>query len=73
LFSALPSPTDLFFGLLISAIGSAYLVYGRRESHSIALICGLCLLIFPSIVTDSTARLLLTVVLMGIPWLSSRA
>jgi hypothetical protein len=68
----LPSPTDLFFGLLISAIGSAYLVYGRRESHPTALICGLCLLIFPTIVSDMTARLLLTVLLMGIPWLAGR-
>lgn len=68
----MPSPTDLFFGLMISAIGSAYLLYGRRESHPTALICGLCLLIFPTIVTDTTARLLLTVLLMGIPWLASR-
>jgi len=68
----MPSPADLFISLLISALGSAYLLYGRRQSNGAALISGMALLVLPTVIPGLMARLLLTLTLMAIPWLSSR-
>jgi hypothetical protein len=34
-------PASLFVGLLVSLVGTAYMVYGRKQGHPIALLCGL--------------------------------
>jgi len=34
-------PASLFVGLLVSLVGTAYMVYRRKQGHPIALLCGL--------------------------------
>jgi hypothetical protein len=50
--------THLLLGLLLSAIGIGYLVYGRRQQAPIFFIAGLGLLLIPFLI-DSTLVLLL--------------
>lgn len=68
----MPSGSDLFSGLMISALGSAYMLYGRRQSNPLALISGLALLVLPMVASDMTARLLIALLLLAIPWVAAR-
>ena len=68
----MPSASDLFSGLLISALGSAYLLYGRKQANPSALISGLALLVLPMVASNMAARLLITLVLLAVPWLAGR-
>ncbi len=37
----------LFFGVLFGAIGMGYIVYGRKQRHGVALLCGVLLGVLP--------------------------
>ena len=50
--------THLLVGLLLSAVGIGYLVYGRRQHTPISFVAGLGLILIPFFV-DSTMTLLL--------------
>ena len=50
--------THLLIGLLLSAVGIGYLVYGRRQRAPICFVAGLGLMLIPFFV-DSTMTLLL--------------
>jgi hypothetical protein len=68
----MPSPTDLFLSLLIGSIASAYLVYGRRQSSPPALLSGIGLLVLPFLVSAPLPLILLTLLLMALPFLLHR-
>jgi len=38
---------QLFFSLVVSAIGAAYFVYGKRQTKFVPLICGFVLCVYP--------------------------
>lgn len=63
------TPADLFLSLVISSIAAGYLLYGRRQGNGAALISGVALLLLPYLVGGSAARILLSAVLMALPWL----
>ncbi len=53
--------TNLILGLIFSSIGIGYFIYGRKQSNIVARYCGLALLLYPYLVTDT-----LTMVAVGI-------
>ena len=57
----------LFFGLLFGAIGSGFLIYGKREHDVMSLIIGFLLAIYPYFFSDPVVILLIGTVLIAIP------
>lgn len=55
--------TSLFFGL----IGSAYLVYGKRQGETWFIFIGFVLLIFPYFITNDLLTMLVGTLLMLFP------
>ncbi len=47
---------NLLWGVLFGAIGSAYILYGRKQRRTVPLICGLLLIGFPYFI-DNTVML----------------
>ena len=43
----MPSPGLLFASFLVSAIGAAYFIYGKRQAKYVALTCGIALCVYP--------------------------
>ncbi|MEQ1388003.1 MULTISPECIES: amino acid transport protein [Acinetobacter] len=44
--------TQLLLGVLFSSIGLGYFLYGRKQSMTVPLVCGLTLIIFPYFVEN---------------------
>lgn len=57
----------LVLGLIFSSIGIGYFIYGRRQSNTVARWCGLALMLFPYIVTDTLATVAVGAALMLTP------
>lgn len=68
----MPTPTELFLSLLISAIASGYLLYGRRQSSPTALLCGIGLLVLPYLIPAGPALVMLALLLMVLPFVLGR-
>jgi hypothetical protein len=62
----------LLWGVLFSAIGLGYFMYGKSQTRLVLLICGLALMIYPYFVSGGWATFLLGVVLTALPWLARR-
>jgi hypothetical protein len=43
----MPSPTALMLNLFFGVIGMAYFIYGKKQSHLVALAAGLALMVVP--------------------------
>jgi hypothetical protein len=39
----MPSAATLFLGIVFSALGAAYVVYGKRQARFVPLLCGIAL------------------------------
>lgn len=68
----MPTPTELFWSLLIGSIASGYLLYGRRQSSPPALLCGIALLLLPFLIPTGPTQVVLTLLLMALPFLLAR-
>jgi hypothetical protein len=42
-----PSPTAIMLNLFFGVIGMAYFIYGKKQSHLVALFAGLALMVVP--------------------------
>ena len=62
-------PHELILGLVLGVLGSAYLLYGRRQAAPLPLLSGLLLIIEPYMVPGFLAQLLVGVVLAAAPFL----
>ena len=62
--------TTLFVDLLLGVVGLAYLVYGRKQQHPMALISGMLLSIFPFFVSNLWLTLALGTIFIVAPHLS---
>ena len=60
---------QLFVSLLVSAIGAAYFVYGKRQTKFAALICGIALCVYPYFVDSWLWMCVIGGALMAIPFL----
>ncbi len=65
----MPTPGELFVGMIMGSIGLGYFVYGRKNGRVVALACGLLLMVFPYFVGGVWPQLGIGVVLMLVPWL----
>ena len=58
---------NLVWGVLFSAVGAGYFLYGRRQVAMVPLACGLALMAFPYFVDDVVMTVAIGVVLVVIP------
>lgn len=63
------SPAQLFASFVISAIGAAYFVYGRRQAKFVPLICGVALCVYPYFVDGWLWLCVIGGALMAAPFL----
>jgi hypothetical protein len=64
----MPDPATLFSGMLFSAIGVGFFIYGKRQSMIVPLLCGIALIAYPWFVASVVWLIVIGVVLMAIPW-----
>ena len=57
----------LVWGLIFSSIGIGYYIYGRKRSNLVTRWCGLALILFPYLVTDTLAMVAIGAALMLTP------
>nr|WP_321241062.1 hypothetical protein [uncultured Tolumonas sp.] len=60
-------PLLLFANIVIGSIGTGYFIYGKRQSHLLALLAGIGLITLTFIVTDLGWLCLWALVLMAAP------
>jgi hypothetical protein len=58
---------ELFFGMLFGALGTAYLVYGKRQHDALFLITGFILIIYPYLFSNPVVILLIGLVAAAFP------
>ncbi|MFT7619629.1 MAG: hypothetical protein ACI97A_003285 [Planctomycetota bacterium] len=61
--------TGLIFAVFYGAVGFGYFIYGRKQQHLIALLCGMGLLVLPYFTANIYALILLGIALMAGPFL----
>ena len=60
---------DWLWIAIFSAMGFGYFLYGKKQQHISALVCGLLLMIYPYFVSGGWLTFLIGAVLTAIPWL----
>ena len=63
------NPTTLMLTVLVSAIGTGYIVYGKKQRRGIALLSGIIMCIYPYLVDSPVWMALIGVVLMIVPFI----
>jgi hypothetical protein len=66
-----PSALQLI-GLVLGSVGLGYTIYGRKQSHAVALGCGVLLMMAPFAIGNVPALLLTALTLMALPFLLHR-
>jgi predicted cobalt transporter CbtA len=67
----MPSTSVLLLNVLLGSIGAGYMLYGRRNNHLMATICGLLLIVVPALISAPLPLLLAGMALMALPLLLS--
>jgi hypothetical protein len=67
-FTTAMDTSSLLWGLLFGSIGLGFFVYGRRQKAVVPLACGVALMIFPYLVSNTILLVLLGVALIAIPY-----
>jgi hypothetical protein len=62
----------LFLGLLFGAVGTVYLIVGKKEHDPLYLIVGFLLIIYPYIFSSAIMIVVIGIVLSLIPYAHSR-
>lgn len=62
-------PQDLFLNLVLGVVGSAYLLYGRKQPAGLPMLCGLLLIVEPYVVQGFVGQLLVGILLAALPFL----
>ena len=60
--------SGIFWGLIFGSIGLGYFVYGKKQNRVIPLFCGLGLMAFPYMVTNTLLLVSIGLVIMAIPY-----
>ena len=58
----------LLWGLLFSAIGMGFFIYGRKQRRAVPLVCGIVLMVYPYFVPSTIWLLVIGVVLCAVPY-----
>ena len=59
---------DILLGLLFGAVGSVYLVIGRKDHDPLYLVVGFLLIVYPYVFTSAAAIIIIGIVLSLIPY-----
>ncbi len=57
----------LFLGLLFGAVGTVYLIYGKREHSPLYLVVGFLLIIYPYLFSNAVLIVVIGAALTAIP------
>ena len=63
---------SLFLGLLFGAVGSGYVIYGKRQHDALFLGVGFALIVYPYFVAGLILTIVIGVCLAAIPVLHAR-
>ena len=58
--------------LLMSSVGLGYTIYGKKQSHALALGCGMLLMVVPYVISNVAALLIVALTLMVLPFVLHR-
>ena len=61
-------PQDLFLNVMLGVVGSAYLLYGRKQGAALPMLCGLLLIVEPYLVSGFTGQLVVGILLAVLPF-----
>ena len=64
----MPSASTLFVGILAGVIGLSYFIYGKRQERISFLAAGVCLCIYPYLVSGLTLQILIGLGLAAVPF-----
>lgn len=59
---------SLFWGVLFSAFGVGFFIYGKKQQVVVPLFCGVALMVFPYFVTNTILLVCIGVGLVAIPY-----
>lgn len=62
------STAGLLWGVVFSSLGMGYFIYGKKQKATVPLICGLALMLYPYLVTNTIMLVLVGLVLAAIPY-----
>lgn len=68
----MPDPVILFWALIFGSIGLGYFIYGRRQSQPVIRYTGITLMLYPYLVTDVMAVVLVGLALLLLPFVMKR-
>lgn len=57
----------LLLGVLFSSIGLGYFIYGKKQQHTMALVCGIMLMVYPYFIENITLLIVVGIVFMSMP------
>lgn len=60
--------SSLLLGLVFSAIGAGFFLYGRKQTRPVPLVCGLALMVYPYFISNNALLVAIGVVLIAIPY-----
>jgi len=58
----------IFWGLLFGSVGLGFFVYGKKQSSVVPLVCGLILMVFPYLVSNTILMVAIGAVLIAVPY-----
>ncbi|CAN5646906.1 hypothetical protein BH11PSE7_BH11PSE7_38200 [soil metagenome] len=59
----------LLWGVLFGAIGSGYMLYGKKQKAPVPLLCGLALVVAPYFIVNTLLLIAMGVALPALPFL----
>ena len=64
--------TYVFFLILVSIVGMGYVYSGRKRSNKVLVVSGVLMMIFPYMITNTTAVVIISIVLIFGPFFIKR-
>jgi hypothetical protein len=64
----MPTPAQLFIGLVAGAVGVGYFVYGKREGRFAAMLSGIGLCVYPYLVSGVLGLCVGGAILLALPF-----
>ena len=58
----------LLWGMVFGSFGMGYISYGKKQKRTVALLCGIALIVFPYFVTDTLWMIVTGLALLAAPF-----
>jgi hypothetical protein len=59
---------SLLLGVVFSAIGAAFFMYGRKQQRPVPLLCGVVLMVYPYFISNNALIILIGAALIGVAY-----